>query len=93
MNITADIRPLRKLKENSDAILSRLKETGEPIILTRKGEPAAVIQDPEAYQELLDLRERLETILAVRSGLEDLAAGKTLPIEEAFSQLEAKHGL
>lgn len=92
MNITSDIRPIRKLKEDTDAILDRLKETGEPIVLTRKGKPAAVIQDAQAYQELLGLRERLETILAVRSGLEDLAAGRTLPIEEAFSQLNAKHG-
>ena len=47
---------LRNHKEH----IARLVETKAPIVLTVKGKPAIVIQDAEAYQELLDRIEKSE---------------------------------
>lgn len=93
MNIIRDIQPISNLKRRTAELLRQLKETGDPIVLTRNGEPAAVIQDPAAYQELTDLRARLETILAVREGIADMERGRTKPAERVIARLREKHAV
>lgn len=39
-----------------------MKETGEPIVLTVNGKAAAVLHDPDEYQQFLRLKERDETL-------------------------------
>lgn len=93
MNLVEDIQPISNLKRKTAALLARLAATGEPIVLTRNGEPTAVIQDAAAYQELLDLRDRMDVILGVKRGIADMRAGRVVPAEKAFAKLDKKHGL
>lgn len=46
-------KSLTDFKRNSSDHLARLKETGEPELLTVNGEAAIVVQEAGAYQELL----------------------------------------
>jgi prevent-host-death family protein len=57
--------------------VKQLKKTKRPVVLTVKGKPAAVVQDAEAYQRLLDIAARAEPAEGMRQGLED--ARETLP--------------
>lgn len=91
MNITRDIQPIGNLKKKTAELLRQLEETGEPVVLTENGEPKAVIQNAEAYQELVEMKQRLETILSVRAGLEEMEAGRTKPAEKVFERLEKKY--
>ena len=62
-------------------------------MLTVKGKAAAVVQDAEAYQRLLDIAAGADAQEAIRQGLEDVAHGRTRPAGEVFDQLRRKHGI
>lgn len=67
--------------------MQQLKETGQPIVLTVNGKAELVVQDAESYQKLIELLDRLETIAAVKVGLDEMKAGKGQPVEEAFKDI------
>lgn len=92
MDIINGIQPISNLKRKTAALLRQLAETGEPVVLTRNGEPTVVIQDAAAYQELMDLRDRLDTILRVKRGIADMKAGRTESAAKVFARLEKKYG-
>ena len=83
--------PLSEFMRDADAAIRRLKETGEPEVLTVDGEPAAVVQDVKSYQRLLDALDRAEAIEGIRRGLESMRRGEGRPVEEAFAELRAKY--
>ncbi len=67
--------------------MQQLKETGQPIVLSVNGKAELVVQDAESYQKLIELVDRLETIAAVKVGLDEMKAGKGQPVEEAFKDI------
>jgi prevent-host-death family protein len=90
LDIANDIRSLSDFKRNTSELLDRLKKTGNPLVLTINGKAEIVVQDAEAYQELLD---RVETIEGFQRGLSDVKAGRTKPAREVFNRLRRKHGI
>lgn len=85
--------PLSDFTRDADAAIRRLKETGQPEVLTVDGQPAIVVQDIAAYQGLLDALDRLEAIQAIRQALDEVARGEDLPFEDVAAELRAKYGL
>jgi len=73
--------------------MKRLKKSKRPIVLTVNGKAAAVVQDAEAYQHLLDIAARADAMEGIRQGLEDEKNGKLQPIREFFAEFEAKYGI
>ncbi|MEC4891391.1 MAG: hypothetical protein SAL07_03410 [Oscillatoria sp. PMC 1051.18] len=57
------------------------------------GKAAAVVQDAESYQELLDKLELLESIAGIRKSIEEFEQGKGIPLKQAFTELREKYGL
>jgi prevent-host-death family protein len=90
LDIANDIRSLSDFKRNTSELLERLKKTGNPLILTINGRAEVVVQDAEAYQELL---ERVETVEGIQRGLADAQAGRSKPAREVFNRLRRKHGI
>ncbi|HEV3041420.1 MAG TPA: type II toxin-antitoxin system Phd/YefM family antitoxin [Candidatus Angelobacter sp.] len=93
MDITKDIQALTTFRNNSTAFLQQLKKTKRPVILTVNGKAAAVVQDPEAYQRLLDIAARADANEGIRQGLEDLRKGRTRPAREVFDEIRATYGI
>jgi prevent-host-death family protein len=93
LNIPTDIQPLTTFRRRSSQFLKQIKKTKRPVILTVNGKAAAVIQDAEAYQRLLDLAAQADAREGIRQGLEDARKGRSRPIEEFLQEFEAKHGL
>jgi prevent-host-death family protein len=87
------VETLTNFKRETTRFLKQLRQKKEPIVLTIKGKAELVIQDAASYQELQDRIERLETIAAVKEGLEDVAAGRTRPVREVLEELARKHNL
>ena len=56
------------------------------------GKGAAVVQDAEAYQRLLDIAARVDVEEGIRQGLEDAKNGKIRLAKEFFDEFEADHG-
>lgn len=73
--------------------LHKLRQTGEPLVLTIEGQDDIVVQDAAAYQRMLEAVDRLEMIAAVKEGLADVAAGRTRPMREALDDIARKYHL
>jgi PHD/YefM family antitoxin component YafN of YafNO toxin-antitoxin module len=73
--------------------MKQLKKSKRPVVLTVKGKAAAIVQDAEAYQRLLDVAASADAEEGVRQGREDVKKGRTRPAREFFDEFEAKHGI
>jgi prevent-host-death family protein len=93
MDILKDILPLTAFRDHSAQILEQIKATKRPVILTVNGKAAAVVQDAEAYQRLLDLAAGASAAEGIRQGLDDLEQGRKRPAAEVFAAIRAGHEL
>jgi hypothetical protein len=59
--------------------------------LAANGNAAAVVQDAEAYQRLLDIAANADAREGIRQGMEDVKKGKVRLAKEFFEEFEAKH--
>ena len=92
-DITRDIQSLTTFRRSSGDFMKQLKKTKRPVVLTVNGKAAAVVQDAESYQRLLDLAARADVHEAIRQGLDDAAHGRTRPAREVFNEIRERHGI
>jgi prevent-host-death family protein len=93
MDITQDIQPMTTFRNNSAECMAHLKKTKRPMVLTVNGKAAAVVQDAEAYQRLLDLAAQASEAEGIRQGLEDLKHGRGRPAADVFRDMRRDYGL
>lgn len=93
LDITKDIQSLTSFRRQSSDFIKQLKKTKRPVILTVNGKPAAVVQDAQAYQRLLDIAARADAEEGIRQGLEDVANGRTRPAKEVFDEIRRKYAI
>jgi prevent-host-death family protein len=93
LDLTKDIQPLTTFRRRSGDFLKQIKKSKRPVVLTVNGKAAAVVQDAEAYQRLLDVAARADAREGIRQGLEDARKGRTRPVGEFFEEFEARHGI
>lgn len=86
-----DIHSLSDFQRNTKAHVTRLKETGQPAVLTVNGKAELVVLAAESFQELADKVERAEAIEGIRRGLAEAEAGKGRPVREALAAIRKKH--
>ena len=63
------------------------------LVLTVRGKAAAIVQDAEAYQRLLDIAAQADVEEGIRQGLDDVAHGRTRPAREVFDEIRRKHDI
>ena len=93
LNIATDIQSLTTFRRSSAACIKHLRKSKRPMVLTVKGKAAAVVQDAEAYQRLLDIAAQANSQEGIRQGLEDSEAGRVRPARDFFKEFEARHGI
>ena len=93
MDITKDIQPMTTFRNHSADIVRHLRDTKRPVVLTVNGKAAAVVQDAEAYQQLLDLAAEASAAEGIRQGLEDLNRGRVRTAQAVFDEIRAEHGI
>lgn len=93
LDITKDIQSLTNFRRNSRQFLKQIKKTRRPVVLTVNGKAAAVVQDAEAYQRLLDIAARADVYEAIRQGLDDIDHGRTRPAREVLDELRRRYGI
>ena len=71
-----EMAPLTDFTQHTDEAIKRLKETGQPQVLTVDGRAEVVVQDVASYQRLLELVDRAEAIEGIRRGLESWKRGR-----------------
>lgn len=93
LDITKDIQSLTTFRRRSGDFMKQIKKSKRPVVLTVNGKAAAVVQDAEAYQRLLDVAASADVEEGIRQGAEDTRKGRVRPAKEFFQEFEAKHGL
>lgn len=90
MKILTDIKPVTYLKSRAADMLRQVNETHRPIVITQNGEPKAVLQDPESYE---NMRNTIGMLKLISLGEEDIRNGKSKVQSEVFSDLGKLIGL
>jgi prevent-host-death family protein len=93
MDITNDIQPMTTFRNHSAEFMDYLRKTKRPVILTVNGKAAAVLQDAESYQRLLDLAADASFEESIRQARDDIEHGRTAPARELFATLRTEYGL
>jgi prevent-host-death family protein len=96
INLKDGIDSMTNFKRDTASFVKRLKKSGAPVVLTVNGKTQVVVQDAEAYQRMRQLAARAEreaSIAAIKEGLADIEAGRTVPAREALREIAKELGL
>jgi prevent-host-death family protein len=85
MSISKNIKPITYLKSKAPDLLRQINETHRPVVITQNGEPRAILQDPESYE---NMRNAIGILKLISQGEQDVRAGKTKRQEEVFAKIE-----
>ena len=88
-DITSFTEHRRKLREHID----RVRETGRPMYITTNGQTDAVVLSPEAYDDLAEKAELIESLRVIEQSMEDVRAGRGKPLDEAIRGIADDLGL
>ena len=92
MDITSDIRTLTEFKRDTTRLISHLKHTGRPSVLTVNGKPALVVMDAEAWQDTrnqIESARTVRTVTAIRKGLAQARDGQATEASAFFEAFGA----
>ena len=89
--MTEDTHPLAEFQRNPQGHIDELKATGRPAVLTVDGQPQVVVQSADAYQQLVDEHELLESIRGINRGLEQARRGEGRPMREFVEALAMEY--
>lgn len=84
MRIATDIKPVSDFRANAAGMIEQVKATGRPLVLTQRGESAAVLLDVAVYAELI---EELELLSDVRTAMKQIDEGHGIANRDAKAQL------
>ena len=93
LDITKGIQSLTTFRRRPGDFMKQLKKSKRPVVLTVKGKAAAIVQDAESYQRLLDVAASADAVEGIRQGLDDIAHGRTRPAKEVFDDIRRKHDI
>lgn len=82
--VSEDVVPVGQFKAQAKKWLARTNETGQPLVITQNGRPAAVMLSPAEYDRLT-ARERF--VEEVEAGLAEADAGRLMTLEESKARL------
>jgi PHD/YefM family antitoxin component YafN of YafNO toxin-antitoxin module len=87
-----NIHSLSDFNRNSKEHIERLKESGEPEILTVNGKAELVVQDAESYQALLRKAEFADTAAAIHRGMKAHSRGEGKSMRKALESIAEEAG-
>lgn len=85
MNLSKDIKPITYLKANAPELLRQINETHRPVLITQNGEPRAVLQDPQSYE---NMRNAIGILKLLSQGEEDIKKRKIKSQNQVFEAIE-----
>ena len=86
MKVASDIKPISYLKSHAADILRQINETHRPMVITQNGQPKAVLQDADSYD---NMRNAIGLLKLISQGEEDIRQGRSRDQEEVFKDMEA----
>ncbi len=87
ISIAKDIIPIGEFKGSISKWINKTKNTGQPIVITQNGRPAAVMITPDDYDRLQQNKYFIES---VSRGISDAETGKVFDTDQLISELESR---
>ena len=81
-----NIKPLTEFRNHIKDFIKELRTNKKPIILTQHGKSAAVLLDPDKFQELQD---QIEFMRKVALGLDDVKNGRLHSFDEVVKDTQS----
>ena len=86
MTRVPEIVPVSDLRQEAAAVLKRLRESNDPVVVTQRGRAAAVLLSVEEYER----KERdLEILRLLARGEKEIAAGEGFDLEDVMNEADA----
>ena len=80
------IIPITDLRQDAATVLRRVRDSREPVVITQRGRPAAVLMSAEAYERAEHDRELLRLLAR---GEKEIAAGKGHSLDAVLAEADA----
>lgn len=95
--IVPQIKSLSEFNRNQTAVIEELRQTGEPLYLTRNGSASVVVMDAAAFDEQMSFRksvyaEEMRVYKDLMSGYGDYLEGDIVEADEAEAAILAEKG-
>ena len=87
------IVPITDLQRQAGQIVSDIAASGDPVVITQRGRPAAVIVSATRYTQIeedLERLDELELLDMVRQSRQALAEGQTISHQEVKTRIEKR---
>ena len=87
--------PSREFRSHLAELLDEVADRREHVTVTRRGRPAAVLVPIDEYEALEETAEILSddaTLAAIRRGLDDLARGDLVPLDQVREEHAGRGG-
>ncbi len=81
-----DIIPVTDLRQDAAAVLKKLQDSADPLVVTQRGRPIAVIQSVDAYEKSENERELLR---ALAVGEKEIAEGEGHSLSSVMKEADA----
>lgn len=89
VKVAKDIVPLAEFKAQSASWLERVRASGQPVIITQNGKPAAVMISPEEFDRIQS--QYTEFVRGeIREAEADIAVGRVMSAKEVRLALEQR---
>jgi prevent-host-death family protein len=89
VQVAKDIVPLAEFKAQSATWLERVRASGQPVIITQNGKPAAVMISPEEFDRFQ--HQSMEFVQGeIRAAEAAITAGRVYSTSEVKAHLEAR---
>ncbi|HEY2092673.1 MAG TPA: type II toxin-antitoxin system Phd/YefM family antitoxin [Thermoanaerobaculia bacterium] len=85
--IDTDIKPVSEFRANAAELIEQVKRSGRPLVLTQRGQAAAVLIDVGGYTQLV---EELELLRDVRTAVKQIEKGTGISNREAKALLRKR---
>ena len=80
-----EIVPITDLRQDSSAVLERVRSSREPVIITQRGRAAAVMVSVEEYERSENER---QILLLLARGEKEIAQGKGHKLEDVLAEAD-----
>jgi len=86
MGKLSNIIPVSDLRQDAAKLLKQLRKTDEPLIITQRGRPTAVMISVEAYEKLEHEKEILRLLA---KGDREIAAGEGYDLNSVLAEADS----
>lgn len=87
MRWKATIKPISYVKTHTAELVQQINQTRQAVIVTQNGEPRAVMQDVETFEET---RRALLLLKLAAQGEAEIRGGRAVDQATAFAAIEAR---